>query len=113
MREVFAGSLSLVGGDSPPIYVLPTTATHSRLGDALEAIQGAEDSLTAQLATGDTLTLTFSAPPLQAGKARECFVVSRGVYTSAAVPVQHALGPETIYGPVAKFSRTPAAIRTS
>ncbi len=93
VRMVFVGShrLNHVGRVIASGAVVPQvldllSAQHSRLGDVSKAVAGAGDATTA-LSPGDTLSLEFAATPVPAGQVRDFFLLSKGVYTSAAVPL--------------------------
>ena len=62
-------------------------AQHSRLGNVREAVGGAGGATTV-LAPGDTLNLEFMALPVPPEQVREWFLLSTGVYSSAAPPAQ-------------------------
>ncbi len=82
----FVGRLAL-SSPSPKVQSLDLlSARHSRLGDVSFAIASFGARTTA-LVPGDTLRLEFGATPTLPGQVRDWFLVSRGVYTSAAPPI--------------------------
>jgi hypothetical protein len=87
----FVGHLTKSNATSIVQTLSATSAFHSRLGDAGFALTKAEDSLTVQIAPGDTVSLRFPAPPLADTLVREAFLLSHGVYTSKEQPPQLSL----------------------
>ena len=59
------------------------TADHSSLGDALAAVGASGDSASTPLSQGDTLTVSFEAPPVPDGKVRVWFLVTTGSYSAS------------------------------
>jgi hypothetical protein len=92
VRLVFVGrhKLSYVGrvipiGGASSLRVLGLlSARHSRLGDVRAAVVTSGD-VTTSLTPGDTLALEFAAAPIAEGQVRDFFLLSRGVYQSAAL----------------------------
>ncbi len=82
----FVGRLAL-SSQSPKVQSLDLlSARHSQLGDVRFAIASFGAGTTA-LVPGDTLTLEFATTPALPGQVRDWFLVTRGVYTSAAPPI--------------------------
>jgi Tol biopolymer transport system component len=88
LRLVFVGqhSIGFIGhivhaGWAEPVEQRLRVARHSRLRDVHEAISRAGAGIT-MLVPGDTVTMAFEATAVPAGKKRDLFLVTRGVYTA-------------------------------
>jgi hypothetical protein len=104
LRLIFVGKhhLGFVGrivpaAGSPTVTVLsPTAALHNRLGNVRSALLAS--GTTVQLATGDTLTLSFTVPASTANTVRDYALLTDGVYTTPATPAR--LTPQSAQLPV-------------
>jgi WD40-like Beta Propeller Repeat len=104
LRLIFVGKhhLNFVGriipaAGSPTVTVLsPTAAVHNRLGNVKSALL--TTGTTTQLATGDTLTLSFAVPATTANTIRDYTLLTDGVYTTPAPPAR--LTPQATQLPV-------------
>lgn len=94
LRLIFVGKhrLDFVGriipaAGSPTVTVpAPTVVVHNRLGNVKSALLATGN--TTQLATGDTLTLSFTVPASTANTVRDYALLTDGVYTTPATPAR-------------------------
>jgi hypothetical protein len=94
-RLWFVGRIQRATGSTAAVGELDLlVAQHSRIGNVTQLL-GDNDGLTALLTPGDTVTLSYRATEVPAGKVRDYFLVSKGVYTSTPPPAnQEAVQPD-------------------
>jgi hypothetical protein len=125
-RVTFVGSVLPTAAPGTTTTVLPpASAMHSRLGNVLSAVTTA--GTTTELASGDTLAMSFSMPAPRPDKVRDFLLLTNGVYTSdapyarihpsrAPMPASFSLGqnaPNPFMGRTSISFALPAASRVT